>query len=41
MEKILEMKHITKYIFDEYGKKINGTTVKILKDVNFYLKKGY
>lgn len=40
MEKILEMKHITKYIFDEYGKKINGTTVKILKDVNFDLKKG-
>ena len=40
MEKILEMKNITKYIFDEYGKKISGTTVKILKDVNFDLKKG-
>ena len=40
MKKILEMKNITKYIFDEYGKKISGTTVKILKDVNFDLEKG-
>ena len=34
MAKILEMKNITKYIFDEYGKKIAGTTVKILDRVN-------
>lgn len=40
MAKMLEMKHITKYIFDEYGKKINGTTVKILNDVNFDLEEG-
>ena len=40
MAKILEMKNITKYIFDEYGKKINGTTVKILNDVNFDLEEG-
>ena len=39
-EKILEMKHITKYIFDAYGKKIAGTTVRILSDVNFDLEKG-
>lgn len=40
MAKILEMKNITKYIFDEYGKKINGTTVKILNGVNFDLEEG-
>ena len=40
MAKILEMKNITKYIFDEYGKKISGTTVKILDQVNFDLELG-
>ena len=40
MAKILEMKNITKYIFDAYGKKINGTTVKILSNVNFDLEPG-
>ena len=40
MAKILEMKNITKYIFDEYGKKIAGTTVKILDRVNFDLERG-
>ncbi|WNX83315.1 sugar ABC transporter ATP-binding protein [Agathobaculum sp. NTUH-O15-33] len=40
MAKILEMKNITKYIFDEYGKKIAGTTVKILDRVNFDLEHG-
>jgi len=32
---ILNMDHITKYIFDAYGQPIKGTTVKILKDVHF------
>ncbi len=40
MAKILEMKNITKYIFDEYGKKIAGTTVKILDQVSFDLEQG-
>lgn len=31
---ILEMDHITKYIFDAYGKPIRGTDVKILHDVH-------
>ncbi|NLI22989.1 MAG: sugar ABC transporter ATP-binding protein [Clostridiales bacterium] len=35
MEKtILEMEHITKYIYDAYGKPIRGTNVKILSDVH-------
>lgn len=32
---ILEMDHITKYIFDAYGKPIRGTNVKILHDMHF------
>ncbi|MDR3765640.1 MAG: sugar ABC transporter ATP-binding protein [Butyricicoccus sp.] len=40
MAKILEMNGITKYIFDEYGKKIAGTTVKILDGVHFDLEQG-
>jgi len=32
---ILKMEHITKYIFDAYGKPIRGTNVKILQDVHF------
>lgn len=40
MAKILEMKGITKYIFDEYGKKIAGTQVKILDKVDFDLERG-
>ena len=32
---ILRMDHITKYIFDAYGKPIRGTDVKILDDVHF------
>lgn len=32
---ILKMDHITKYIFDAYGKPIRGTDVKILNDVHF------
>jgi ABC-type sugar transport system ATPase subunit len=32
---ILEMNHITKYIYDAYGKPIRGTDVKILHDVHF------
>ena len=39
-EYVLEMRSITKYIFDESGKPIPGTDVKILKNVNFDLKKG-
>ena len=35
---ILKMSNITKYIYDEYGKPIRGTNVKILKDVNFDLR---
>jgi len=32
---ILKMEHITKYIFDAYGKPIRGSDVKILDDVHF------
>lgn len=32
---ILRMDHITKFIFDAYGKPIRGTNVKILQDVHF------
>jgi hypothetical protein len=32
---ILKMEHITKYIFDAYGKPIRGSGVKILYDVRF------
>ena len=32
---ILNMNHISKYIFDAYGKPIKGTSVKILNDVHF------
>ena len=32
---ILNMDHISKYIFDAYGKPIRGTNVKILNDVHF------
>lgn len=32
---ILEMDNISKYIFDDYGKPIKGTNVKILNDVHF------
>jgi len=32
---ILEMNHISKYIYDAYGKPIHGTDVKILNDVHF------
>jgi ABC-type sugar transport system ATPase subunit len=34
-ETILRMEHITKYIFDVYGKPIRGSDVKILDDVHF------
>ena len=34
------MEGITKYIFDEYGKAIRNTSVKILEDVNFDLQEG-
>jgi len=37
---ILKMNGITKYIFDEYGKAIRNSTVKILQDVNFDLQEG-
>ena len=37
---ILEMKGISKYIFDSYGVALRGTTVKILDRVDFDLKKG-
>ena len=37
---ILKMEGITKYIFDEYGKAIRNTSVKILEDVNFDLQEG-
>jgi ABC-type sugar transport system ATPase subunit len=37
---ILEMKGISKYIFDSYGVALRGTTVKILDRVDFNLKKG-
>jgi ABC-type sugar transport system ATPase subunit len=32
---ILKMEHISKFIFDAYGKPIRGSDVKILDDVNF------
>lgn len=35
---ILKMDHITKYIFDAYGKPIRGTDVKILQDVQFDMR---
>jgi ABC-type sugar transport system ATPase subunit len=37
---ILEMKGITKYIFDSQGKALRNTSVKILDQVDFTLKKG-
>ncbi len=39
-EMVLEMKGITKYIFDAYGHALRGTTVKILDKVDFNLNKG-
>jgi ABC-type sugar transport system ATPase subunit len=39
-ETILEMEHITKYIFDAYGKPIRGADVKILHDVHFDVREG-
>lgn len=39
-EHVLEMKNITKYIYDDNGLPIKGTNVKILKNVNFDLRKG-
>lgn len=35
---ILNMEHITKYIFDAYGKPVKGTDVKILQDIHFDVK---
>ncbi|MDO4547769.1 MAG: sugar ABC transporter ATP-binding protein [Clostridia bacterium] len=40
MQTILEMRGITKYIFDSYGIALRNTTVKILDRVNFDLRKG-
>ena len=37
---ILEMKGITKYIFDAYGHALRNATVKILDNVDFDLYKG-
>lgn len=37
---ILKMEGITKYIFDEYGKAIRNSSVKILDQVNFDLQEG-
>ena len=37
---VLEMKNITKYIFDAYGKAIRNTDVRILNDVSFDLVEG-
>ena len=37
---LLQMKGITKYIFDSYGIALRHTTVKILDKVDFDLKKG-
>lgn len=37
---LLDMKGITKYIFDSYGKAIRNTNVKILDNVDFNLKEG-
>jgi len=39
-EPVLEMRNITKYIFDAYGKPLRGTDVKILDDVMFDLRQG-
>ena len=39
-EKLLQMKGITKYIFDSYGVALRHTTVKILDKVDFDLDKG-
>ena len=36
---ILEMNHITKFIYDAYGKPIRNTDVKILHDVHFDVRK--
>ncbi len=38
-ETILRMNHITKYIFDAYGKPVRGTDIKILDDVSFDVQK--
>ena len=41
MKKILELEHISKYIFNvATGKPVHGTTVKILNDVSFDLYEG-
>lgn len=37
---ILEMRGITKYLFDAYGKTLRNTSVTLVKDVNFDLRKG-
>ena len=37
---ILEMKGVTKYIFDAYGNALRNATVKILDGVNFDLREG-
>lgn len=37
---IVEMKNITKFIFNNKGKPIHGSNVKILDQVNFNLKRG-
>jgi ABC-type sugar transport system ATPase subunit len=39
-KRILEMKEITKYIFDSYGKAIKNTNVKILDNVELTLNEG-
>lgn len=39
-EKLLEMRGITKYIFDAYGKAIKNATVRILSNVDFDLEYG-
>jgi ribose transport system ATP-binding protein len=38
--KLLEMRSITKYIFDAYGLPLRNATVRILDNVNFDLEKG-
>lgn len=40
MANAVELKGITKYIYDKNGKAIRGTTVKILENVDFELRKG-
>jgi ribose transport system ATP-binding protein len=40
MDQILEMKGITKYIFDSNGKALKNTTVKILDEIDFSLTRG-